>query len=164
MPSHIDMETSNGARLQVLDPERWHMEELAFAMRPQDRREITRTTNGMPVRKIIQESVSRSVYSRVAVIDNRVAAMWGLLVPVLMGELGYPWAMTTPVVDKHHKLFVAGSRFYIREMSKIAPRMSVWVDGEYRSALRWLTYLGFDVDKRITVNGFAFREAYLEAV
>lgn len=161
---HVDVVIADGSRFQVVDPSLRHIRELSLSMRAADRLEITRSTGGsLTVTEIIEQAIELSMYSRVALFDGRLAVMWGLAVPNLLSGRGYPWAMTTRVVEDHVRAFLSFSRFYVDEMRSITPSLTVLVDGEYSAALSWLRRIGFDVDSEVTINTHPFRIATVEA-
>jgi hypothetical protein len=131
-------------------------------MRAADRREITRATGGLGIPQIIDLALELSLYTRVATVNDRVAVLWGLVMPDLFGLTGHPWAMTTPVVEQNVRTFLTCSRFYVEEMLRLTPRLAVHVDESYSAALRWLRYIGFNVDQRVVVHDFPFRYARFE--
>lgn len=170
------MATSNfiaRARLRTGDvtlligtPQACHAEELSFTMRRADRLELDRFAGGRGVGIVglLKEAIEISTISRVALINDQVAAIWGVHVPSMLGGVGFPWCFTSNVIDRHKRLLLKLSPFYVREMQKICPDgLQVFVDLEHVQAIRWLKWLGFTVaDENTLICGYPFRSASLE--
>jgi len=140
-----------------------YIEELAKNMRMKDRREVTRQRPGMSLHEILSEAVDVSVFSRCGLVGGRVLAIWGLYVPHLLGDLGFPWAMTTDLMYENKRLVMNLTKFYTAKMQRITPTLVAHVDSNYLTALRWLSWAGFDTSESIEVNGYPFTLAIKEA-
>jgi len=139
------------------------VEELAVNMRLADRREITRQRPGVSLQDIVREAVEVSLFSRCCIVDDRVMAIWGLHVPLLIAGDGYPWCMTTSVVESHLRLVIALTRRYVMKMREITPTLVANVDINHPQAVRWLSWAGFSTKERIDVNGYSFVVARMGA-
>ncbi|MDF1565800.1 MAG: hypothetical protein P1V51_22385 [Deltaproteobacteria bacterium] len=134
------------------------MVELADHMREADVQEV-RASGGyqQPIDAVFL-SVEISAQARTAFIDDRVAAICGVVL-VRDGSLieryfnrrcsypGVAWALTSQVVDLHPLLFAAASRRLLEEADWLAPYDLVcnFVSAENTPSLRWLRWLGFEV-------------------
>ena len=121
-----------------------HISSIKTDLRPKDQAEILRF--GISIQHALWRSYRQSVLRKTALIDGRVAAVWGVC-GTFMGEVGIPWLMTTPAVKKVSPLKFA--RIYqseVLDMLKIFPSLVNYVDSEYTSAIRLLDIIGFDID------------------
>ena len=137
------------------------MWDLVDNMRLQDRREVTRQYPNLSVAEIVSDAVDNSVFCACATVGGKVMAIWGLVIPQLLGSYAFPWCLTTDLVavPAHRRNVILLSRFYVRKMLEFAPILVAHVDADHVLAARWLRWLGFDTSQEITVNGFKFRQA-----
>lgn len=114
-------------------------------MRAADQIEVMRFTDEAP-RTVLRQALSMSTVSWVALVDDRVAAIWGVCIPKLLGRVGYPWCLTSNTIEQHKRLFINSSRFYLDKIKELCPGgLEVYVDSEHTSSLRWLKWLGFEI-------------------
>jgi hypothetical protein len=152
-----------GAELTVGHPEERHVEELGFAMREADKLEVARSTGKTPY-EAARLCVDESTVCYAGVINRKLAAIWGVTIPGLIDGHGYPWCLTTPVVDEHPRLFLRGSKFFLRRLVRLCPLLEVDVDAEYTAAIRWLKWLGFEIAEAREFNNAQFCRATFKEV
>lgn len=120
-----------------------HIRELMDTMRTDDRMEIE--SFGLSVNKGLWLSYRRGLINTCALVDGRVAAMWGIC-GTHLGHTGQPWLLTSDEVYKVSPLKFA--RIYQKEVIKMLelfPLLENYVAVEYEKAIRMLSIVGFDI-------------------
>jgi hypothetical protein len=138
-----------------------HVWELADNLRDKDRLESERL--GIHAHHGAFRAFKLAVYRRTALIDDEVAAMWGVYGQVL-GVTGQVYFLTTKASEKVSPVTFA--RIYkseVRNMSKIFPRLEGYVDDQYPEAKRLLAMSGFDLSEPFMINDNPFRKFILES-
>lgn len=95
------------------------------------------------LRVVIEESVRRSTLSWTGIIDGELAAIMGVGPVNLLGGIGSPWMLGTPVLDKHARVLVRETPRYIAEMLSAFPHLVNFVHAHNTTSVRWLRRLGF---------------------
>lgn len=115
-----------------------------IVLRPGDARELKALGITMP--EAFMFSTARPIWAETYLIDGEVAAMVGLSARLsLLGDRGEPWLLTGLPVDRHPKTFLRETRAGVARMRAQFPVLANWVHAEYRQAIRWLRWLGFDI-------------------
>ena len=105
----------------------------------------------------LRAALARAVWAETYLIDGEPAAIVGLGRSALAGGHGVPWLLTSPTVERHRKLFLRESRRQVaRMLAEVRPLVN-WVHADYRRAVRWLAWLGFELDPPLPLNGAPFR-------
>lgn len=120
-----------------------HIRELNNTIRESDRKEIE--SFGFSCAKGLWLSYKKGLMNKTALIDGKVAAIWGCG-GVYMGSIGTPWLLTSKEVKKISPLKFA--RIYQREvyeMLRLFPTLVNYVDSDYHEAIRLLEIIGFTV-------------------
>lgn len=129
------------ATLEIRDSIEEDINKLITNLREGDYREakalgINPSTN-------LKLALDRALYRKTAIVDNEVAAMWGVYGQIL-GSIGSPYLITaTPVLKLSSIKF---SRIYTNEvkiMNKIFSKLENFVDSSYIGAIRLLKIAGF---------------------
>jgi hypothetical protein len=84
----------------------------------------------------------KSAHTYVGFIDGKVAAVYGLLTPTLLSDMGYMWLLTTDVVDGHKFVFVRHSQVVVGSVLKHYARIVGNTSPADTRAIRWLKWLG----------------------
>lgn len=94
----------------------------------------------------LRAALARAVWAETYLIGGEPAAIVGLGRSALVGGHGVPWLLTGPAVERHRKLFLRESRRQVaRMLAEVRPLVN-WVHADYRRAVRWLEWLGFELD------------------
>jgi hypothetical protein len=117
---------------------------ISHQLRPEDRLEIERAGYATPL-VCLKLSIKASEKWWMATMNGCVMAVWGVVFCDALSSIGYPWLFTTKQVDRHKRLFLLASPHIVREMLETCGELRVSVDAEYDKAVRWLTWLGFDL-------------------
>lgn len=134
-----------------------HARELIRRLRAADRAEIM--SGGLRPGRAVLASLRSSVWSRAALVDGEVAAIWGVG-GSLLGGLGRPWLLTGTACERVSPLrFARIYRGQVVSMLTTFARLENFVDTEYTGAVRMLRLAGFSIDdpEPIGKNGALFR-------
>jgi hypothetical protein len=138
-----------------------HVKELSDTMREADKNELSKL--GMQPHKALFYSFKFSLLRKTALIDDKVAAMWGVY-GVPTGMTGQPYLLTSPLAESVSPLKFA--KIYINEvnqMKKLFPVLQNYVDASYTGAIRMLRIAGFDLEP-VTLNNHEFYKFSLSEV
>lgn len=127
-----------------------HLGELARTMREKDRLEIERL--GYDVKKALWRAYRNSILCKTAIVDAKVAAIWGLAIAMSperspLSSLGTPWLHTSAAIEAIPCTFVRHARHEVRAMRRLMPKLESYVDASYVHAVRFIKLLGFAVDE-----------------
>lgn len=116
---------------------------LAEHMRDQDVAEM-HAGGHHNLHQIVRAGVERSVWSRAALIDGEVAAIFGVA-PLLtmLDPRGVPWMLGTDLVPRNRRTLARHSAPYIHQMLRTFPHLLNLVHAKNTVAVRWLTRVGF---------------------
>ncbi len=120
-----------------------HARELVKTLREKDRREAEGL--GLEPHKGIFQAYKKACYKKTVLVDEEVAAMFGLH-GELLGTVGRPYLITGTAVEKVSPLTFA--RIYTKEamiMKELFPVLENIVDANYHEAVRMLKIAGFTV-------------------
>ena len=138
----------------VVDSTAAHARELSKSLREKDKLEAFRI--GLDPNKAVFQAYKRAVYRKTALVDGKVAAMWGV-VGTLLSMQGMPYFLTGTEADKVSP--IQFTRLYIKEskeMNKLFPILQNLVDASYTGAVRLLEIAGFKLEGPITLNDSEF--------
>lgn len=137
--------------IEILPATPQHVLELRKTLREEDASEICKF--GLPIRKALYRSFRNAIFSRTALVDGHVAAIWGLG-GVVLGETGHPWLLTGTQSEAVSPLTFA--RIYKREVEEMLthfPVLTNWVDNGYTKSVRLLQLIGFTLDDPMPIRG-----------
>lgn len=132
-------------QVHIVETHPVHLQELTLSLRPADRAEAE--AYGFPTNKVLWRSYKNSIMRKTAIIDGRVAAVWGVS-GVPLGDVGEPFLATSDVVDKISPLrFCRIYQEEVLKMLQIFPHLVNYVDSQYTKAVRLLDIVGFRIDE-----------------
>lgn len=140
----------------IVDANSAHIRELRETIRDQDKHEIE--SYGFSCARGLWRSFRGGLMNKTALIDGRVAAIWGVG-GTFMGETGQPWLMTSDEVRKISPLKFA--RLYKKEVDKMLelfPRLENYVSESYHESIRMLSIVGFTIGEPERVGNGMFRK------
>lgn len=143
-------------RIQIVQSTALHARELSLTLRSKDKLEAE--TLGLDPRKALFNSYRRATYRKTCLINDEVAAMWGV-VGTLMGVTGQPYLITGEKVSRVSALTFA--RIYKQEalkMKELFPVLENYVDASYKGAVRMLEIAGFTLEDPFEYNGAYLRK------
>lgn len=74
-------------------------------------------------------------------------AMFGVACARALTFTGSPWLLTSHAMPRYSKTFLRGSKIFVEEWASEFPVLRNFVDVRHRRAIRWLEWLGFEVDR-----------------
>jgi hypothetical protein len=119
-------------------------------LRAADAREIW--AHGTDKMTALRLSMDRSLWADAYIADGEVAAIVGCGLSCMLGGHHRPWLVTGQVVDRHRKEFLRLTRARLEEMKRQYPVMVNWVHADHRQSLRWLAWLGFEIDAPLQIG------------
>jgi hypothetical protein len=112
-------------------------------LRPGDRREIEAL--GLSPREGLARCLARSIGADAYLVDGEVAALTGVALQPVLGGVAMLWLMTGRPVDRHRKAFLQITRARTHQLLAEHGTLIAYVHAEYREAVRWLAWLGFEL-------------------
>jgi hypothetical protein len=132
--------TRVGDRYTILAAKPEHCDLLAVNLRAADRKEVQAA--GLSSYRAVRRAFRSGILSRTAFVDGDIAAMWGLG-GNLLSEIGHPWLLTTPAVERVPFSFAREAKRAVGEMLLYRSVLFDYVDANYEQAIRFLKILGF---------------------
>lgn len=97
----------------------------------------------------IEASVRRSLLCWTGLVDGELAAILGVAPVNVLGGMGSPWMLGTPVLDRHQRVLVRSTPEYIARMLKAFPHLVNFVHARNTTSVRWLRRLGFTLHEAV---------------
>lgn len=134
--------------------------ELEKNIRDEDRKEVEVTTS-VPLTDTMEALIKRSEEAYVAVHDDKLVAIFGVVEPSFVGGVGAPWVLSTKEVEKHKKTFMWGSKQILKSWMSKYPVLVCFIDARYKKALNWAKWMGFTIypSKAYGESGLPFHRA-----
>lgn len=127
--------------IQLVSTTPAHIRALGETIRRDDKREIE--SYGFTCAKGIWRSYKQSLMNRCALVDGKVAAVWGVA-GTFLGDTGQPFLLTSYESEKISPLrFAKIYQFQVYEMLKLFPSLVNFVLADYSKAVRLLQIVGF---------------------
>lgn len=139
--------------VRIVPYEPAHGEHVAADMRLSDRREIYYLATLRPL-PAIRATVAMSDHATTALIDGEPVLIWGMARRTFLSDVGVPWLLGTPKADLHQYRFGRRSRDFFRDMASHYPIMENYALAENGRTLRWLKWLGFDMEEAKPYGAF----------
>jgi hypothetical protein len=136
----------------------------AIDLRDGDRREIEAL--GLSPREGLTRSLARSVWTDAYIADGEVAALVGVALQPMAGGIAMPWLLTGRPVDRHAKAFLRLTRARVQTMRAEHGTLVAFVHADYRPAVRWLAWLGFELApaRPVGPHGALFHQATMRVM
>jgi len=116
--------------------------DLAQGLRPADIAEL-HACGHSDLDEVVARSVRVSSMCWAAFVDGQIACVIGVAPLSLLGGLGAPWMLGTPVLDKASRVLVRRTPEYISKMLGAFPHLLNYVHADNGTSVRWLKRLGF---------------------
>lgn len=148
MPSRPD--ATIASRYVIVPCKVEHLYELAETMREADKAEIRAL--GFGIKKTLWRAFRNSILCKTALVDAKVAAIWGLAVGLRhdvspLSDLATPWLHTSAAIEAIPVSFLKVAKQELAAMMSLRTRLESWVAADYVQAVKFLRVLGFTVDK-----------------
>jgi hypothetical protein len=120
--------------------------QVALNLRKADFDEVFASTGESP-HYAIQEGWDFSLRRWIVLDKNDVpVAVLGVRPQHTFSDIGIPWLLGTDGLSKMSKFFLKASKPILEEMKKGFSSLSNYVDARYIKAVRWLRWLGFNIE------------------
>lgn len=129
-------------RVRVIPAEISHVYALAATLRFEDAAELESV--GLGCREGLRSTFRAALTRHTAIVDGQVAAMWGMGGDAL-GDIGVPWLLTAPIVERVPVAFIKIGREHVARMLGVKPILRNHVAASYHRACRMLEVLGFEL-------------------
>lgn len=120
--------------------------ELALNLRPADLAEMHAYGHHEMVEPLVDNAL-RSHWCVAARVDGELACVLGVTSLSLLGGVGSPWMMGTPVLERHSRILVRKTPEYIDRMLSVFPHLVNFVHAKNTTSVRWLRRLGFVLEE-----------------
>ena len=135
--------------LHVIESRPEHAALLSANLRRGDILEVEAT--GLKAKQAVWRSYRASHMRKSYFVDGKIAAMMGCSGGML-SDIGHPWLLTTPEVEKIPITFVKEAKKGVAEMLERHSELNNYVDASYHQALRLLSVLGFTIGMRDVIH------------
>lgn len=142
-----------GAKVRVVDYSHdEHKEMLLTNIRDMDKRELYLLMRLQP-RPAFEMTVGASVRTWAGFVDDDLVCVFGINRRSAISDVGIPWLVGTNAVEKIPLAFLKQSRKYFELFERAFPQMENYVYADNRVVIRWLEWLGFDMDEPQPMGG-----------
>lgn len=122
-----------------------HVRYVAKHMRRGDRDEIWASNHILPKAALV-EGVRISRWSRTGLVEGVPACIMGVSPRSILSGIGTPWMLCTDQLERAQRPMLRLSHAMIDRMLAEFPTLINWVDNRNVTAIKWLRWLGFDVE------------------
>jgi hypothetical protein len=135
-----------------------HAEAIAQNLREADRQEIAASSRFSP-RLAIRLSVLSATRAWAGFADEQLVCLFGVSPVSLIEGRGAPWMIGTPLVERYATAFLRRNKRFLPEMQERFTVLENYVDERNALAIRWLQWLGFQMDEPLPhgPHGLPFR-------
>lgn len=132
--------------VEVVRYEPAHAPLLIAGLREIDRRELYEMTR-LDAADGLDLTIAGAVACWTAMDDGAVVCAFGINRRSALSNVGVPWLVGTSLVETHARRFARQSRDYLDRFSQVFPQMENFCLAENAATIRWLKWLGFDMDE-----------------
>ena len=132
----------------IVPAEPSHVMELLPNLREADRIEGEIAT-GLTAEEALLTSVRMSYEAIAAYADDRFVMLAGVAPVSITSSLARPWLVGTDELPKHAFKLCKENRRYVRKWLTWFSILENWVDAENTTALKWLKWLGFELEEPV---------------
>ena len=133
-------------RIEIVDLLPEHAEFVAANIRQVDRKEIYYYGTLQPL-PAIRMTTAFAVASWTALIDDVPVAIFGINRRSVLSQVGVPWLLATDGIAQAPMAVAHESKKYFERMERAFPKMENRVLAENKVTIRWLKWLGFDMEE-----------------
>lgn len=101
---------------------------------------------GMSNLEAVTVCAKNSLYCQAWIVDGEAACLFGLTTPSVTSNTGEPWVIITDIVLDHKIEFLRACRKMMGWWLARRPVLIGTVERDHEESIRWLRWLGFDVD------------------
>jgi hypothetical protein len=136
--------------------------ELAPLLRPEDRAEVLAL--GLdPIDGLLQSLIgAQEAWTYRA--EGQIVCMAGITPLSLIGRTGVPWLLGSELVVQHRRVFMVETCRMVARWLTLFDVLRNVVDDRYDAAIRWLSWLGFEIGDPFPLANGKFRVVHKEVV
>jgi len=123
-----------------------HIEELALTMCQEDVDECWAAMHYIP-REALVRAVKVSQEPITGLVDGEVACIFGVGVTSNLTGWGSPWMLASSLLRDHPRAFLSKNKIWMEYQQARWSRLENFVDARHHVAVRWLEWMGFDLDE-----------------
>lgn len=133
------------ARLEIRPTQPRDAELLGAEMRASDAAEV-RACGREPLESA-RRGVAQSMFCWSAFEGEQLVCIFGCAPLSVVGGIGSPWMLGTPLLRRHERVLVRVTPRYIGTMLKAFPHLVNYVHTDNATSVRWLKRLGFTLQE-----------------
>lgn len=122
-----------------------HVVQLLPQVREADRTEFS-AFSGMTAAQVLDIGLRCSTVAYAGLVNNNVVAIFGVSPRSLLTGSAVPWLVASHELPHYQKTFLRRCRPVVREFLGRYPFLENYVDARNTVAIRWLRWLGFQLD------------------
>ena len=145
--------TTAAPDVQFVDYEKAHGDYIAKNMRLSDRKEMYYMAAIRPA-AAVEMSVAMAREVKTVLLDGVPCLVFGIGTQTFFSEVGVPWLLGTDAADQHQYRFGRQSKKIFSEMYAPYSCMENHVLAENKKTIRWLKWLGFEMDEPLPYGVF----------
>lgn len=138
------MMSANRIELVAASPD--HADFIGRNMRDVDRQELLASSMASPLQTVLS-SFARSEYSFTGLVDSKPVMILGVVSSNRIFRVGIPWMIATSELEGHSMQFLRGCAPVLDMFRQDFSYLYNHVDARNDSSIRWLKWLGFDLDE-----------------
>lgn len=101
-----------------------------------------KASHGLDILTAAREGALRSEESWVALHQDNVIGVFGVIPVTLLGDVASPWLLTT---GRYPKELLRGTKIIIPHLLNKWPILINYIDARYEASLRWAKWTGFTI-------------------
>lgn len=118
--------------------------EMAPLMRKEDADEVWASDKHTPLEALLY-AFKGSDECYTARADGEIICMFGIHKLTALGGYATPWLLGANGIKKHYRHFLRYGRYVVADWKERYPVLVNYSDSRYKTALRWLEWLGFTI-------------------
>lgn len=139
-------------RVSVTPATREDILELAGSLRPEDLEEAR--AYGIPIKQGLLMSLDGSYEAWTGRVDGDLVTVFGIAHKSALSDEGVPWLMGTDLVDKYAFAFARRNKAMVKSWRARHPVMRNFVDARNKTSIRWLKWLGFELQDPVPMGPY----------
>lgn len=140
-------------KIEIVDYLPEHGEYIARHLRQIDRKEIYYYGTLQPL-PAIKLTTAFAVAAWTGLLDGVPAVIFGINRRTQLSSVSVPWMLATDAVNAHPMAVAYASKVYFERMERAFPKMENYVLAENKTTIRWLKWLGFDMEEPAPFGAF----------
>lgn len=100
----------------------------------------------------LHSGVEKATHSAVAKIEGEPVCVFGVAEHNRLTRTGIPWMLSAGRIEQYKRAILEQSPSVVAEMRGVYPRLFNYVHAENRISVRWLKWLGFELDAPVKMQ------------